>query len=104
MIFAKYPQLKELEIPTDKLARFLKKIREGYSIAKAHRHSVSHIVDSIQGIHYFLSTGKVAKNLKPDEIFALYIAGFVQDYEHPGLTNQFLIKTRHPLANRYHGK
>lgn len=54
-----------MELYTDKFARFLMKLKEGYSIAKAHCHSMTHVVDSMQGVHFFLGPGRVEKQLKP---------------------------------------
>ena len=30
-----------------------------------------------------------------------FISNLIHDYEHPGFTNQFVIRTKHPLAIRY---
>ena len=39
--------------------------------------------------------------LEPLEVFALMLAAFSHDLEHPGVTNNFLIITRHKLSLRY---
>jgi hypothetical protein len=52
-------------------------------------------------MHYFLTTGKVKQHLKIQDIFAALVANYIHDYEHPGYTNHFVIRTKHPLAIRY---
>ena len=54
-----------MDLCTDKFAKFLIKLKDGYSIAKAYCHSTTHVVDSMQGIHFFLGPGRVEKQLKP---------------------------------------
>jgi len=35
------------------------------------------------------------------DIFSLLISAAIHDFEHPGLNNNFLEKSRHPLAIKY---
>ena len=38
------------------------------------------------------------------DICALLIATIIHDYKHPGVTNAFLINTKHKIAIKYNGK
>ncbi len=60
-----------------------------------------HIVDSLQGMHYLMNTGNVKQFFKLSDVFASFLACMIHDFEHPGYTNQFVIRTKHPLAIRY---
>ena len=31
----------------------------------------------------------------------MFVANIIHDYEHPGYSNQFIVRTKHPLAIRY---
>ena len=64
-------------------------------------HCVTHILDSLQGLHYLMSNGEIAKSLKRHDVFASFIACMIHDYEHPGFSNQFIVRAKHPLAIRY---
>jgi len=64
-------------------------------------HCVTHILDSIQGMHYLMTNGEIVKCLKRLDVFASFIATLVHDYEHPGYSNQFIVRAKHPLAIRY---
>ena len=45
--------------------------------------------------------GEIVKILKKHDVFASFIGTIVHDYEHPGYSNQFIVRTKHPLATRY---
>lgn len=55
----------------------------------------------MQALWYVMSNGEVKKTLKKHDIFASFIACLIHDYEHPGFHNQFVVRTKHPLAIRY---
>ena len=48
-----------------------------------------------------LKVGNMKKFLKKQDHLAVFIACLVHDFEHPGYSNQFVIRTKHPLAIRY---
>lgn len=60
-----------------------------------------HILDSLQGLHFLLKQGSIKKSLKKHDYLASFISCLIHDYEHPGYSNQFVVRTKHPLAIRY---
>lgn len=52
-------------------------------------------------MHYLFFTANIRKMMKKEDIFASFVANLIHDYEHPGYTNAFVIRTKHPLAMRY---
>ena len=52
-------------------------------------------------MHYLLTVGNLRKYFKRHDLLAVYVANIIHDFEHPGYTNQFVIRTKHPLAIRY---
>ena len=64
-------------------------------------HCVTHILDSFQAMNYLMINGEVVKSLKRHDVFAAFIACLLHDYEHPGYSNQFIVRAKHPLAIRY---
>lgn len=39
--------------------------------------------------------------MKKIDVFSVFVANMIHDYEHPGYSNQFIVRTKHPLAIRY---
>ena len=39
--------------------------------------------------------------MKKIDVFSVFISNIIHDYEHPGYSNQFIVRTKHPLAIRY---
>merc|ERR1711966_51405 len=54
----------------------------------------------LHAIHYFANHG-LTDLLPPFELFTLFFSALAVHFSHPGLSSEFLIKTRHPRALRY---
>lgn len=113
-LFEKHGFRESFGCDTSKVENFFIEIERGYSETvpyhnRAHAASVVHIMHSI-----LLHTGfaKVAAaTLDPAgnsdgqlELMACLLAAAVHDYEHKGLSNDFLVKTRDMRAVRYNDK
>lgn len=84
----------------DVLAEFLRVLNEGYD-SKNPFHNGEHIMDTVQACHFAYRTAGMETYLSLQDIALGIIAAFIHDYEHPGVNNQFLIRTKHPKAIRY---
>ena len=82
------------------LVNFIEYVKFGYSPENPY-HNIHHVIDSMQGMQFILTNGDVKKHFKKHDIYAAYIACLIHDYEHPGYSNQFVVRTKHPLAIRY---
>ena len=92
--------LKQYNITLESLSSFVREISQGY-FKENPFHNQVHIVDSLQGLHYLLKIGNVKKYLRKHDLLAAVTACLIHDFEHPGYSNQFVIRTKHPLAIRY---
>ncbi|TPX59077.1 hypothetical protein PhCBS80983_g02741 [Powellomyces hirtus] len=90
-----------LNIPMDKLVRFLRKIESLYHPDVPY-HNASHGADVLQAMHCFLNVSNM--ELRDVELFAAYIAAAVHDLDHPGLNNKFLIESHDAKAILYNDK
>jgi hypothetical protein len=95
------------EIPPMGLKVFAEKIEQGYLSRNPYHNSI-HACDVVQASAVLL---KWCKNLSPpgassfvmniQDMLSVMFAAAIHDYEHPGFTNQFLNRTKHPIAVRY---
>lgn len=88
-----------LALPEEKLAGFLRQIEAGY--LDNPYHSRVHAAGVLQ-ITHLLAHGLIQNGVFDDLLqLSAYMAAAAHDHKHPGLTNDFLIKTRHELAVLY---
>ena len=82
--------------------RFLHRVEEGYK-ANAY-HNSSHAADVLKTLHVLLHRSGLANLADPLTLLACYLAAIIHDYEHVGLSNDFLISTCDALALRYNDR
>mmetsp|Transcript_4455 Transcript_4455/g.4293 ORF Transcript_4455/g.4293 Transcript_4455/m.4293 type:complete len:505 (+) Transcript_4455:533-2047(+) len=100
-LFLKYDVYKSFDdINHDKWLNYLSALYMGYTFQNPY-HRPEHILDTVHATHYFYKTAGFETLLTTQDIVIGFVAAFIHDYEHPGLTNQFLIRTKHPKAIRY---
>ena len=95
-----YNIITPFQISLKKLWDFNGAIQKGYFVENPY-HNPIHIIDTLQAMHYLYFAAGMRKLLKKTDILASFIANIIHDYEHPGFTNQFVVRTKHPLAIRY---
>ncbi|KAG2501954.1 hypothetical protein HYH03_000452 [Edaphochlamys debaryana] len=95
--------LQRLKIKPGALARLLRHIEAGYQDNPYH--NATHAADVLQTLHVLLYGTQLNQHyVDPLGLFAAYFAAIVHDYNHPGLTNDFLIASGDPLAIRYNDR
>lgn len=99
-LFSLYNLIIPYQISLKKLVDFSSTIQKGYFVENPY-HNTAHIVDTMQAMHYLYFTANIRKYLKKGDILASFISNLIHDYEHPGYNNQFIVRTKHPLAIRY---
>ena len=87
-------------VPERMFSQWLLKMELGYD-RKNPYHNSSHAADVTQVMNYFITRPKLIEILTIEEAFSCIVAAIGHDYMHPGVTNNFLIATRNPLAIRY---
>ena len=61
-------------------------------------HTNMHATDVVQSAHYMVQVAGLSNKLSELEVFSLMLASLIHDYKHPGLNNNFLVKTHNELA------
>ena len=83
--------------------RFLHRMEAGYKPNPYHNRT--HAADVLHTLHVLLHRGGLVPGYAdPMSLLACYLAAIIHDYEHVGLTNDFLVSSSDPLALRYNDK
>uniref|UniRef100_A0A915KCW2 Phosphodiesterase n=1 Tax=Romanomermis culicivorax TaxID=13658 RepID=A0A915KCW2_ROMCU len=114
MAYAAFSQsglFKTFRISMKKFFNFFHTLGKGYW--KMPYHNVIHAADVLHAIYYFTNNpipaldnraGGLAGELSALELMALYTAGAMHDFDHPGRTNAFLVATGDPKAILYNDR
>lgn len=92
------------QIDLDKLCAFCLAVEEGH--LDFPYHSRLHSADVTAATFWFISTAKLNEyiGLTPRDMYAMLIAAAIHDYNHLGVSNNFLAATEHGLAIRYNNR
>jgi len=94
-----------LKLNMDKMIAFLIEVEN--NMFEHPYHDRRHVADVVAGIHAFTLPGGCLYDLVskcPLSLLSAIFAAAVHDLQHPGVNNNFLSKTLHPLAIRYSDK
>jgi len=99
-IFTKYNFNEFMNIT--KFRNWCEKISKGY-INTNYYHNSLHAADITHTCYIYIKEGSINEKigLNPKSLCALYLSCICHDYKHPGLNNNFLIETKHPLSLKY---
>eukprot|EP00899_Mesostigma_viride_P003309 jgi/Mesvir1/1297/Mv03762-RA.2 len=90
------------QLPLHKLARFLVRLDEG--MPDNRYHNGTHIADVTNSLYHLIKSSGVAAYLSQLDILAAVTAALVHDFRHPGLNNDFVVKSSDELALRYNDR
>ncbi|GMH41896.1 hypothetical protein BSKO_09806 [Bryopsis sp. KO-2023] len=92
--------IKNFDLDEIRLARFLRKVEEGYP--NNPYHNKTHAADVVQGIHMLVTQGGLSA-VVDDKLCCMsaYLAAAIHDFEHKGFNNDFLIRTGNDLAMQH---
>ena len=99
-IFQFYNIMGKFEVPELNLKHFAMEIYKGYASTNPFTNAI-HAVDVAHRVNYFVLTGGVMKYISDLDIMASMIASVIHDFQHPGVNNGFLVKTKNKKAIRY---
>lgn len=91
-------------ISEEKFSSFIKAVNHGYK--QNPYHNVVHATDVLQTVMIIMKQGNFIKKkiLEPIDIAAVFVSSILHDIKHPGLSNQYHINKRSPLAFKYNDK
>eukprot|EP00761_Pharyngomonas_kirbyi_P014183 gb/GECH01014213.1/.p1 GENE.gb/GECH01014213.1/~~gb/GECH01014213.1/.p1 ORF type:complete len:639 (+),score=144.73 gb/GECH01014213.1/:1-1917(+) len=98
-LFDKYKLMEEFKIDHEKLFPLLEKLENGYQ--NNPYHNKIHAADVLQTMHSLIQMGEMTRYFTELDVLSIIIAAIVHDYDHPGKSNSFSIKTGSNLALTY---
>ncbi|CAF3581747.1 unnamed protein product [Rotaria socialis] len=101
LIFDAHDIISRYRIDIETLKNFGRALTDGYQKYRAPYHNDFHGADVLQTTHCLLIKSSLMNVFTQTEIAALLFAAAVHDYEHPGLNNGYLVKTKNDLAIIY---
>ncbi|OMJ93710.1 hypothetical protein SteCoe_3276 [Stentor coeruleus] len=103
-MFQDFDLLSQMEINSDSLMNFSKLVKEHYGVWDNPFHNFYHGFNVLHATYMLLSSTQAGTFFSANEIFALFIAAFCHDLEHPGRNNTFEINRGSHLALIYNDK
>ncbi|KAG2443397.1 hypothetical protein HXX76_001757 [Chlamydomonas incerta] len=102
-LFHQSDLIRKFDLRPPQLAAFLRRVEEGYRANPYH--SKTHAADVLQSLHVLIHRGGLAPGyVDPLSLMACYLAAIIHDFEHGGLTNDYLINSSDELALRYNDR
>jgi hypothetical protein len=101
-LFNQFKLFENLPIKKDKLHMYLRELEENYG--NNPYHNSTHAADVVHATVFLMQACDITKYCTPEELMAAILGAAVHDFMHPGLTNFFLVKTKHKLATKYNDK
>eukprot|EP00993_Chasmostoma_nieuportense_P004801 NODE_544_length_2098_cov_73.644850_g504_i0.p1 GENE.NODE_544_length_2098_cov_73.644850_g504_i0~~NODE_544_length_2098_cov_73.644850_g504_i0.p1 ORF type:complete len:625 (+),score=213.59 NODE_544_length_2098_cov_73.644850_g504_i0:88-1962(+) len=100
----KYGLVKQFEINETILVNFLQAVESSYHANPFH--NSMHAADVLQVMHYIMDQGalKDTINMSPNDLLAALLSAACHDFDHPGLNNNFHIRTQSYLAVLYNDR
>eukprot|EP00359_Climacostomum_virens_P005920 CAMPEP_0204903912 /NCGR_PEP_ID=MMETSP1397-20131031/4558_1 /ASSEMBLY_ACC=CAM_ASM_000891 /TAXON_ID=49980 /ORGANISM="Climacostomum Climacostomum virens, Strain Stock W-24" /LENGTH=879 /DNA_ID=CAMNT_0052072627 /DNA_START=171 /DNA_END=2810 /DNA_ORIENTATION=+ len=99
-LFQFYDIVNKFSVPMDNLKRLAGELYKGYASNNPY-HNAIHAVDVTHKLNYFILTGNLMKYISDLDIMASLLASVIHDFQHPGVSNKFLVEKRHKKALRY---
>lgn len=94
----------KLRISITALQNFLEQMEMGYSKYRNPYHNLIHAADVLQTTYQIIYSCGLMNWLTDHELFAMFIAAIIHDFEHTGTSNNFHIQSRSEVALIYNDR
>lgn len=103
-MFQDFDLINQMEIDSGKLLCFTNLVKEHYGVWENPFHNFYHGFNVLHATYMLLSSTQAGTFFSANEIFALFVAAFCHDLEHPGRNNSFEINRGSHLALIYNDR
>lgn len=80
-------------IPSEELRSLLREVIAAMELTSNPYHNSLHVADVVQSVHAIISRTHLQNLLTPEDKLVVLVAAVIHDYEHRGLSNDFLEKS-----------
>jgi cAMP-specific phosphodiesterase 4 len=98
-VMHKHRLLGHMKCSPGTFSNFITRIEDGY--LDNPYHNSTHGADVLNGCHHFVQQLGFKEIITTWQTYSLFISAAIHDFEHPGVSNAFLINTKNPLAVLY---
>ncbi|CAF0928461.1 unnamed protein product [Rotaria sordida] len=103
-LMQRYNLPNKLHISINALQNFLEQMESGYSKYRNPYHNLIHAADVLQTTYQIIYNSGLMNWLNDHELFAMFIAAIIHDFEHTGTSNNFHIQSRSDVALIYNDR
>ncbi|CAF3359598.1 unnamed protein product [Rotaria socialis] len=103
-LMQRYNLPNKLHISINALQNFLEQMESGYSKHRNPYHNLIHAADVLQTTYQIIYNSGLMNWLNDHELFAMFIAAIIHDFEHTGTSNNFHIQSRSDTALIYNDR
>jgi calcium/calmodulin-dependent 3',5'-cyclic nucleotide phosphodiesterase len=103
-LFERYSLMNKYKITKSQMHIFMDRIVFGYEMFNNPYHNSIHAADVLQTTFNILSSSGLMNWLNDLEIFAVFFAAIIHDFEHTGTTNNFHIQSKSDFALYYNDR
>lgn len=103
-LFVRFRLFDRLRVPEQVFTAFLNRIELDYCFEPEKPnpyHTSLHAADVVQAVGHFLTVPRLGHIMDQLDAFSVLVSAIIHDFRHPGVNNNFLVKTGHALALRY---
>ena len=103
LLLQEYGLCDSLSLNEESFTKFVRKVED--LMKDVPYHNKMHVTGVLQAMDFFLVDGGLMSFIVDDyELLACLLAATIHDYQHPGVTSEFLIRTGHDIAITYNDK
>ncbi|CAF2048768.1 unnamed protein product [Rotaria magnacalcarata] len=103
-LMQRYNLPNKLHVSINALHNFLEQMESGYSKHRNPYHNLIHAADVLQTTYQIIYNSSLMNWLNDHELFAMFIAAIIHDFEHTGTSNNFHIQSRSDTALIYNDR
>jgi hypothetical protein len=103
-LFVRFKLFEQLHVHEQVFTAFINRLEHLYCFDPSKPnpyHTSLHAADVVQAVGHFLTVPRLSHILDCLDAYSVLVSAIIHDFRHPGVSNNFLVKTSHAIALRY---